>query len=100
MESGLCGGSGRSRRGLQRTNGQAQGDVGEGVISQFIAQRDSVQFNSSVIFLEQSQADWNVLQRYGQPDDVAKLVSFLVSDDAAFITGEMTSSFDCPRIPR
>ncbi|KAI8986305.1 acetoin reductase family protein [Trametes punicea] len=29
----------------------------------------------------------NVLQRLGKPEDVAKLVSFLVSDDAAFITG-------------
>ncbi|RDX44126.1 acetoin reductase family protein [Lentinus brumalis] len=30
----------------------------------------------------------NLLGRNGQPEDVAKLVSFLVSDDAAFITGE------------
>ncbi|KAI0642833.1 acetoin reductase family protein [Trametes meyenii] len=30
----------------------------------------------------------NAVGRNGQPEDVAKLVSFLVSDDAAFITGE------------
>ena len=30
----------------------------------------------------------NLLGRDGQPEDVAKLVSFLVSDDAALITGE------------
>ncbi|KAI0746778.1 acetoin reductase family protein [Daedaleopsis nitida] len=30
----------------------------------------------------------NVLGRNGKPEDVAKLVSFLVSDDAAFITGQ------------
>ena len=30
----------------------------------------------------------NILGRNGQPEDVAKLVSFLVSDDAAFITGK------------
>ncbi|KAM5537130.1 hypothetical protein V8D89_009276 [Ganoderma adspersum] len=30
----------------------------------------------------------NALEKYGQPEDIAKLVSFLVSDDAGFITGE------------
>jgi NAD(P)-dependent dehydrogenase (short-subunit alcohol dehydrogenase family) len=27
------------------------------------------------------------LKRFGQPEDIAKLVSFLASDDASFITG-------------
>ena len=30
----------------------------------------------------------STLRRLGQPEDVARLVSFLVSDDASFITGE------------
>lgn len=34
------------------------------------------------------QRSTNALEKYGQPDDIAKLVSFLVSDDAGFITGE------------
>ena len=36
-------------------------------------------------------SSWNsasALGRNGHPEDVAKLVSFLVSDDAAFITGK------------
>ncbi|TBU28487.1 short chain oxidoreductase [Dichomitus squalens] len=40
---------------------------------------------------QESSANWNVLRRHGQPDDVANLVSFLVSDNAAFITGENPS---------
>lgn len=28
------------------------------------------------------------IKRYGQPDDIAKAVAFLVSDDASYITGE------------
>ncbi|KAI0687072.1 hypothetical protein C8Q76DRAFT_803765 [Earliella scabrosa] len=35
----------------------------------------------------------NILGRNGQPEDVAKLVSFLVSDDAAFITGQSVSPY-------
>jgi NAD(P)-dependent dehydrogenase (short-subunit alcohol dehydrogenase family) len=27
------------------------------------------------------------LKRFGQPEDIAKLVTFLASDDASFITG-------------
>lgn len=37
------------------------------------------------------QRTTNALQKYGQPEDIAKLVSFLVSEDAGFITGERQS---------
>jgi len=29
------------------------------------------------------------MQRYGMPDDIAKLMLFLASDDSAFITGSV-----------
>ena len=29
------------------------------------------------------------LQKFGQPEDVAKTVAFLASDDAAYITGQV-----------
>jgi len=31
------------------------------------------------------------LNRFGEPDDVAKVVSFLVSDDSAYVTGQVIS---------
>ena len=31
------------------------------------------------------------LKRFGQPDDVASAVSFLISDDAAYITGHVVN---------
>ncbi|KAI0682255.1 acetoin reductase family protein [Earliella scabrosa] len=37
---------------------------------------------------KQKLAARGILKRLGQPEDVAKLVSFLASDDAAFITGQ------------
>ena len=44
------------------------------------------------------QTTQNLLGRNGQPEDVAKLVSWLVSDEAAFVTGKLwASAFVCPR---
>ena len=56
------------------------------------------------------QKTQNLLGRNGQPEDVAKLVSWLVSDEAAFVTGAPVNNiafwynsythnnlYDCPR---
>ncbi|ESO91568.1 hypothetical protein LOTGIDRAFT_217315 [Lottia gigantea] len=43
----------------------------------------------AVIKIEKDMAVKNPLGRVGEPDDVAKLVQFLISDDSSYITGEV-----------
>ena len=38
---------------------------------------------------QQRVLDETPLQRWGQPEDIAHLARFLVSDDAAYITGQV-----------
>lgn len=42
--------------------------------------------------LEREAAQRNPLRRYGRPEDAAALVSMLLSDDAAFINGQLITS--------
>lgn len=38
---------------------------------------------------KQAIVGWNMIPRMGQPEDIARAVTFLLSDDAAFITGQV-----------
>ena len=42
--------------------------------------------------LEEMTANRTALRRLGRPDDIAKVVAFLASDDAAWVTGEIITA--------
>ena len=69
----------RKSPGSRRAHGQTQSD-----------HYDSRQALHFLTLLHDWFSQWStasLLGRNGKPEDVAKLVSFLVSDDSAFITG-------------
>ena len=45
-------------------------------------------FSITILFISEAMLHRIPLARFGQPEDVAQAVSFLCSEDAAYITGQ------------